>query len=441
MDWQRADRLRPIVFLSGGLLLPLVLDVQVESVALALLWLVTAVATLWVLQSDTERGGRQATRVPTGPGAGEPLPMRGAELARMLGIAAVVAVALALLIGSPSCDKPTPPVRPPVADRSLNGGAASGSASGGLSGGASGGQLGGSSGSPPVSGPFTNDQGQTYDGPYVDGRGRPFTGDPSNGPYTNRNGQTYDGPYINRDGVPFSGPYIDGNGRPYTGQPGVGDPGPGSSGDGSGANGDTGTDGGTGADSAAEPNGDQSQGGSGRGAALNADGSPTGSGSSSPDLSGVLKVLLGALALAILVGLGLVAYRALTTDDDDDPDGDTVKRSIFGRRQARTERQWAIETLARLAKEGQRRGRPRRRSETVQRYADQLGAGVLDDDRLAGVGRVLSDAFYGYQSTTQEQRNWADAVVDEAIARPVPPVDCDPATHPTAGVAVGAEWR
>jgi hypothetical protein len=464
LDWRRADRLRPIVFLSGLFVAPLVVEVEAESVVLALLWLVTAIATLWVVQSDIERGGRLAIRVPLGPGTDRPAPMRGMELLRLLGIATLAAVALAVLIGHPSCSPRQPPSV--TIGPSINGSGANGYGSGNGNGVSSG------------AGAFINGAGQAYSGPYRNAQGDPFTGDPSNGPYVNSQGQTYDGPYFDRNGQPFTGPYLDPNGQPATGRPSTGrslDGGPlgggGPSSDGgpytnahgeqldgpytnaegdpftgdardgpyvnsqgqtydgpyydrnghefsgpypgvgeqSSGGSDNGVDNGVGS-GGASPGGLTNGGGANGGSTNGGAASDTGA----VDLSGFLRILLIGLLVGLAVGLVLLASRAFGRDDDAD---EPSKRSLFGPRR-RTDRQWAIDTLARLSEEGTSRGRGRQRSETVQGYVDELGDEVLADERMHAVGRVLSDAFYAEQSTTPEQRAWVDGVVDEVLARP-----------------------
>ena len=48
-----------------------------------------------------------------------------------------------------------------------------------------------------------------------------------------------------------------------------------------------------------------------------------------------------------------------------------------------------LDRSRRLVHEGERRGRPRRKAETIMRYCTVLSTTVLPDDRLLDIGRVL----------------------------------------------------
>jgi hypothetical protein len=419
MDWKRADRLRGTVVLSGLFVVVLVFSEQVESVLLAILWLVTAMAALWVLQSDTERGARRAIPVPVGPRVGGAVPIRGAELARIVVISLIGAVALAVVIGhptaSPRLPRPRPFPRLPGVTITVPPGAGSGQppAGGQLGGGQ---QLGGSGAG---AGGLSSGGGQQLGGSgQLGGTGQ------LGGSGAGAGGQSSGG-----------GQQLGGSGQLGGGQQ-LGDSGAGGDGSGNGAFGGDGS--GNGGDGSGSGNGALGNGsGTGSGNGGFGTGSGTGSGASSgssgstttgstaatdtpSDLSALLRVLLGMLAIAAAIAVAVIVLRE--RDEDDDADDDADDDSDAGRRR-RAERRWAIEALARLSAEAAARGRPRRRAETVHHYCDAVATGVLDDARVVDVGRLLSQVFYGRGPITDDERVWADAVLDEVLSRPFAPDD------------------
>ncbi len=113
LDWQRADRLRALVVVSGLGLVPFLASSNPVTVVLGLIWFGAAAVTLWLVERDV---GRWSWRIapagpppPTDAGAG----WAGAgSVARVTGLAVVVAVGCALLFGSPSCERSRDQSRP-----------------------------------------------------------------------------------------------------------------------------------------------------------------------------------------------------------------------------------------------------------------------------------------------------------------------------------------
>ena len=83
---------------------------------------------------------------------------------------------------------------------------------------------------------------------------------------------------------------------------------------------------------------------------------------------------------------------------------------------ARAEPSWAEVTVARLGREGARRGRPRAPPESVLAYVAALADDTLPDARLLEVGRILSAALFGGREATAEQRVWVDDALDAILA-------------------------
>ena len=399
MDWKRADRLRPSVFLSGLFLAPQIGAKTPESLVIVLVWLVVALATLWVLQGDTERGSRRAVPARRASGhAAEVLGMRGGELLRMIGGAALAAVVAALLIGNPSCDK--------------------------------------RQSTQPQYGINSQDPGY-YDpsnpaSPYYDPN-RPSSRSPSGNPYTGNGRSGYpNGTYGGgRSGGASS------NGQGYTnGSTRRDASNPAGSGGGSGS--DTGGNAGGNQDQAesggyngssdelgSDPSGGPASSGSG------GTGSGSGSSGSSGDLSGALLLVLAIGSLiALAVVIGMIVLRGL--DDEDDASLETLARRRLSRRKKRSVSvAWARATVARLSKLGAKRGRPRGRSETVARYCAELAGSVLPDERLHEVGRLLDATLYGPRGATGEEMSWVGEVLDDCEAMPTP--DHETPGHETPG--------
>lgn len=75
---------------------------------------------------------------------------------------------------------------------------------------------------------------------------------------------------------------------------------------------------------------------------------------------------------------------------------------------------WATRFYARLVRLGADRGRPRRPAETPAEYATALAGGVLADERLVEVARVVTSAAWSGREPDPDARRWAEQVLDEA---------------------------
>jgi hypothetical protein len=106
LDWQRADRLRAIVVLSGVALVPTLVAGGPASVGFGLAWFAAVAVSLWLVERDI---GRWSWRiVPAGPVSPASVGSewsRVAGLLRVAGSAAIVAVACALVFGGLSCEQ------------------------------------------------------------------------------------------------------------------------------------------------------------------------------------------------------------------------------------------------------------------------------------------------------------------------------------------------
>lgn len=96
--------------------------------------------------------------------------------------------------------------------------------------------------------------------------------------------------------------------------------------------------------------------------------------------------------------------------------GAAVVRLLVLRRRRRRALPWATRCLTRLSLLGSERGRPRRPSETPAEYAAALAEGVLGDERIRTVGRVVTEAAWSGHEPDGEARRWADAVVEEVAS-------------------------
>lgn len=83
----------------------------------------------------------------------------------------------------------------------------------------------------------------------------------------------------------------------------------------------------------------------------------------------------------------------------------------------RRARPWAARYLARLARAGARRGRPRHPAETPAEYASALGDGVFGDERLHHVGRLVTEAAWSDREVPAASRRWAEDVLRDAAGR------------------------
>lgn len=82
---------------------------------------------------------------------------------------------------------------------------------------------------------------------------------------------------------------------------------------------------------------------------------------------------------------------------------------------------WAVTTVKRLEREGARRGRPRRRSETVRDYADALADSVLPDDRIRAIGTTVSASLFGPAEPPADVQVWTTSALDDVTAAHPPP--------------------
>lgn len=93
-----------------------------------------------------------------------------------------------------------------------------------------------------------------------------------------------------------------------------------------------------------------------------------------------------------------------------------ARRVLLGVRRRRAT-PWAARYLARLGRAGARRGRPRHPAETPAAYASALGDGVLGDERLHHVGRLVTEAAWSGRDLPPDARRWAEDVLREATGR------------------------
>lgn len=83
---------------------------------------------------------------------------------------------------------------------------------------------------------------------------------------------------------------------------------------------------------------------------------------------------------------------------------------VLRRRRGRRARPWATQAYERIGRIGEKRGRPRRPSETPAEYCAALVV-ETEDDRLARVGALVTEAAWSRHEPSPEDRAWADAVV------------------------------
>jgi transglutaminase-like putative cysteine protease len=74
---------------------------------------------------------------------------------------------------------------------------------------------------------------------------------------------------------------------------------------------------------------------------------------------------------------------------------------------------WATRFYARLVRAGSKRQRPPRPDETPVEYTTALATSALPDPRLVEVGELVTAAAYSGEEPGSEQRQWAEAVLDE----------------------------
>ena len=90
------------------------------------------------------------------------------------------------------------------------------------------------------------------------------------------------------------------------------------------------------------------------------------------------------------------------------------RRRSATRSTASAQRRWEKGAFARLTSVGARIGRARRGNQTPAEYGEMLSESVLEDTRLADVGRLLTAAAWSGREPTDEVRSWVDNVLDEA---------------------------
>ncbi|HEX2699180.1 MAG TPA: transglutaminase domain-containing protein [Acidimicrobiales bacterium] len=91
-----------------------------------------------------------------------------------------------------------------------------------------------------------------------------------------------------------------------------------------------------------------------------------------------------------------------------------VVRRLVSRRRRRAAQPWVTRYFARLARVGAARGRPRRPAETPAEYTAALASGVLADERLVEVGRVVTAAAWSGRQPSRAAQEWAEQVLEEA---------------------------
>lgn len=106
LDWQQVGRLRATTFASGPFVVAAVSVEQGWALPAAVAWLVVAIVALWLLQNDERRGTVRPAPLHRGaPGADEE-PPASLDLLRTLGLALLIGLAGAFLLGRPSCSAP-----------------------------------------------------------------------------------------------------------------------------------------------------------------------------------------------------------------------------------------------------------------------------------------------------------------------------------------------
>ncbi|HEY5155001.1 MAG TPA: hypothetical protein VIJ47_09730 [Acidimicrobiales bacterium] len=168
----------------------------------------------------------------------------------------------------------------------------------------------------------------------------------------------------------------------------------------------TGSDGGVGSSGQSLPGGPGRGSGNSSGSSAHPGGSTTAPAATPPapgrSPNWTLLALVALLAVAVALVVGLVGWWLLR--------GAPV-----------ASRSWAETMADRLDREGARRGRPRRRDETVVSYSAALGSSVLADPRLGTIGQVVSSALFGPAEPTAGARAWTEAAVTEIVAAHPPP--------------------
>lgn len=94
---------------------------------------------------------------------------------------------------------------------------------------------------------------------------------------------------------------------------------------------------------------------------------------------------------------------------------------------------WAAALMTRIEDEGARRGRSRESHEAIAPYVTALAAQRDVDPRLAGVGEILTRAFFAPTPPGELDRAWAEATVDAAFA----PAEPEPAGEPVGAAGPG----
>lgn len=106
LDWSRVERLRPLPFASGFLVVLGMLGQQTWTYPAAAGWLVLALGALASLEAD--RRAAQPPVVPTTSGPSAP-PVRTTDLVTTILIALAVALIAGLILSTPSCRRPGDP--------------------------------------------------------------------------------------------------------------------------------------------------------------------------------------------------------------------------------------------------------------------------------------------------------------------------------------------
>lgn len=103
LDWRRVGRLRATTFASGPIVVIAVSVEQGWALPAAVGWLVVAIVALWLLQDDERRSTLRPAPLDPGPGDDRAPSL---DLVRTLGLALLIGLAGAFLLGRPSCTTP-----------------------------------------------------------------------------------------------------------------------------------------------------------------------------------------------------------------------------------------------------------------------------------------------------------------------------------------------
>lgn len=375
LDWRLVRRLRPLPFGFGFLVVIGVSDGDPWTYPAGLAWLALALGALASLESDRRAAQPQVVAVAAGSQAAR---VRPSDLATTIVIALAVAVLAALVLTTPSCQ------RNPTGGSTGSGGSGLGSGLGTGSGGGSGAADPSLDAVPSpelLPGPGEAPRRTTLDdGTTVtyergsDGIGRATVDQPdgTTRTYTYRDGS--DGLIeireLDDDGNTVRTLYYDPQGKVTT-------------------------EGGAAIDGRSNDPGSTS---SGSGSSGSADGSaPSDDDRSKAEVDGRLLALL----LAVLVAVGALVWW-VTRRRPKAPPPDAPP--------------WAMRLAHEIEQEGRRRGAPRARSQSLDRYGAELRRGVVPDERLSVVTDLVSAALFARSEPGPDARQRAERTWEEILA-------------------------